>query len=503
MNDNQKPGRGRTVLWCILFVFFIPLSSLAATAVMIFIDFGSTSGTVIAGAAASYLLLTLLYFLFRKKLLPPLTPILGLITGLFVLTVTVLLVISKGNVEGTLVQGGMTFLTLLLPGFFLFMLMTPYDLLYLLPLLPFLAFLWSILFRKQFSAFRKAIPFLAALLVLAGISMGFYLNRPSKKYAGHGFKYMHGYSSTDFSDYMVYSDPSKLVALDEPASLRIENEAEMPKLDGAEACYPVYAAIAKAVYKDIDVIEKKALEAEGDKLWGNGKIVRFTNTVQGFRQLVYAEYDGSYNVDLLFSARPSKAQMEDAAEAGVPLEVTQIGREAFVFFVEPDNPVTSLTSDQIRRIYSGEITNWKDVGGKNQAIKAFQRPQNSGSQTIMQYFMVDVPLKEPDTYEVVGAMGGVVDEVAQYANEAGAFGYSFRYFVEDLMQENNVRVIAVDGIQPTIENIRNGSYPLTTGLCLITRKDDPNPNVQKMIDFILSEQGQEIIEKTGYAGVGE
>ena len=81
MNDNQKPSRGRTVLWCILFVFFVPLSSLAATVVMIFIDFGTTSATAIAGAIASYLLLTLLYFLFRKKLVPPLTPILGVITG--------------------------------------------------------------------------------------------------------------------------------------------------------------------------------------------------------------------------------------------------------------------------------------------------------------------------------------------------------------------------------------------------------------------------------------
>ena len=502
MNDNQKPSRGRTVLWCILFVFFVPLSSLAATVVMIFIDFGTTSATAIAGAIASYLLLTLLYFLFRKKLVPPLTPILGVITGFFLLVVTVLLVISKGNVEGRLVQEGMTFLSLMMPGFFLFMLVAPYDLLYLIPLLPFLAFLLSILFRKQFSAFKKAIPLLAVFVVLIGVSVGFYLNRPSAKYAGHGFKYMHGYSSTDFSDYMVYSDPSKLVTLDHPASLTIEDEKDMPKMDGAEACYPVYSAVAKAVYKDIAAIEKEALEREGKGLAANGKIVRFTNTVQGFNQLIYSD-SGKYYVDLFFGARPSKSQLQSAKEEGVDLLITPIGREAFVFFVEPDNPVTNLTSDQIRKIYSGEITNWKEVGGKNQKILPFQRPENSGSQTMMQYFMGDIPLKDPDTYEVVNAMGGVVEQVAQYNNERGAFGYSFRYFVEDLMQENNVRIISVDGVQPTIGNIRNGSYPLTTGLCLITRKDDPNPNVQKMIDFMLSPDGQEIIERTGYAGLSE
>ena len=181
--------------------------------------------------------------------------------------------------------------------------------------------------------------------------------------------------------------------------------------------------------------------------------------------------------------------------------MTPIGREGFVFFVEEDNPVDNLTSEQIRAIYHGDITNWKEVGGKNQAITAFQRPNNSGSQTMMEYFMGDVSLKEPLTYETVGAMEGVIRKVAEYANEAGAMGYTFRYFLEGLHQEKGVKILSVDGVAPTRENIENGSYPLTVGLCLVTRTNDPNPNVQKMIDFILSADGQEIIRRTGYAGV--
>ena len=80
-------------------------------------------------------------------------------------------------------------------------------------------------------------------------------------------------------------------------------------------------------------------------------------------------------------------------------------------------------------------------------------------------------------------------------------GYSFRYFLEGLNQEKGVKILSIDGVAPTVENIENGSYPLTVGLCLITRKDDPNPNVQKMIDYILSDDGQSIVRKTGYAGV--
>ena len=501
---ENKPRTFRTVLWCILFVFFVPLSSIITTLSLVFgISFDSDVLTTVLAIGSSFLLLALLYFLLRKKMVPPLTPVLGAITGVLAFAVTILLVVTKGNVEGRTALTGAGVLSILLPGYFLLQLMSPADLLYLVPGLFFFAFLLSILFRKQFSAFKKALPLLLVLLVCVGISLGFFLNRPAAKYAGHGFKYMHGYSSTDFSDYMVYSDPSKLVTLDHPASLTIEGKENMPVMDGAEACYPVYAAAAKAVYKDIDVIEKNALEREREALWRNGEIVCFTNTVQAFRQLITEDSPGKYPVDLFFGARPSKSQLEDAESAGVELEITPIGREAFVFFVEPDNPVTNLTSEQIRKIYSGEITNWKEVGGKNQKILAFQRPHNSGSQTMMEYFMGDTPLKDPETYEVANAMGGVVEQVAQYANERGAFGYSFRYFVEDLMQENNVRVIAVDGVQPTLENIKNGSYPLTTGLCLITRENDTNPNVQKMIDFMLSPDGQEIIERTGYAGLAQ
>ena len=70
--------------------------------------------------------------------------------------------------------------------------------------------------------------------------------------------------------------------------------------------------------------------------------------------------------------------------------------------------------------------------------------------------------------------------------------------MEDLHQENDVRVIAVDGVLPTRENIENGSYPLTVDLCVTTRADNKNPYVQKLVDFMLSEDGQELVKKSGY-----
>jgi phosphate transport system substrate-binding protein len=312
---------------------------------------------------------------------------------------------------------------------------------------------------------------------------------------------MHGYSSTDFTDYMVYAKDSKLVSPGHEPPFMIELEEDMPVLDGAEACYPLYAAFAKALYLDIDVIESNWLR-ETDEQYCNGKIVTFTNSVVGFNRLLMDDPDGSGGeIDMFFGARPSSSQMKEAEELDVQLDIVPIGREAFVFFVEEDNPVSDLTAEQVRAIYHGDITNWKELGGKDQEILAFQRPKNSGSQTMMEYFMGDVTLKEPKTFEKVDAMTGVIKEVAQYANEKGAMGYSFRYFLQELNQEKGVKMLSIDGVYPSLENIENGSYPLVTNVVLITRADETNPYVRKMTDFILSEEGQDIIRRTGYAGI--
>lgn len=415
---------------------------------------------------------------------------------------TVMMIIAKGGVEGV-VMGYFTWLLVpFAPITLMLMLMGENLVLYATAFILYAAAFLFLAFRSKLRLRRWYIP-LGIIILCMGTSAYLYMNRPAVKYAGHGFKYMHGFSSTDFTDYMVYSENSRLVTLDHQPELFIENEEDMPVLDGAEACYPLYAAFAKACYKDIDVIEKEWLKT-GENQYLNGKIVTFTNTLRAFDRLIYWGNDTEkYGnaVDMIFGARPSADQLEEAKYLGVEVDITPIGREAFVFFVEKDNPVDNLTSEQLRAIYHGDIANWKEVGGKNQAIRAFQRPKNSGSQTMMEYFMGDTTMKEPDTYEIVDAMTGVIEEVAQYANEAGAIGYSFRYFLEGLNQEKNVKILSVDGIYPTMENIESGAYPQTGYVCLITRKYETNPYVQKMKEFILSEDGQYIIRQTGYAGL--
>lgn len=446
----------------------------------------------------------LVFLIFRKKVAENAKSAVWVLTVILILLMAAFaafMMMGRGSIHGIVMANYSWLLAPFAPTLFVLLLMEQQELLYLVAFLTYFAVLFvAVLFTRDKKQFRKIVAVVLVLAITAGVSGFYYMTRPEKKYQGHGFKYMNGYSSTDFEDYTVYAKKSRLVTLDHTPELQIEDPADMPVLDGAEACYPVYAALAKAVYKDIDAIEAACNEETAKRF--NGQIVSFTNSVVGFERLLQddAEKFGP-RIDMFFGARPSEMQLFLAKESGVEIEVTPIGREAFIFFVEDKNPLEGLTTEQIKGIYHGDISNWKDVGGKDQEIIPFQRPANSGSQTMMEYFMGDLSLREPKTYERVSTMDGVIRQVAEYNNEAGAMGYTFRYFLEGLNQEKHVKILRVDGVEPTLENIKNGSYPLTTNLCLITRKNDPNPNVQKMKEFILSKDGQEIIEKTGYAGL--
>lgn len=279
-------------------------------------------------------------------------------------------------------------------------------------------------------------------------------------------------------EYLPFVEDTKIFKL-ENASLALSGE--LPIIDGATAAFPVYSAFVHAVYPDTTTLYDGVFE--------------YNNTVRGYRKLAERE------TDIFLGAYPSKEQREYASECGTEFEYTQIGSEAFVFFVHKDNPISSLTADQIRRIYSGEITNWSEVGGNDEKIVAFQRNEGSGSQSMMLRFMGDVPLMEPNMQTVVGFMGGIIEEVADYKNESSSIGFSFRYYVEGIICHPDIKMIAVDGVAPTVANIKNSSYPIIAPVYAVTYKGNTNQNVKLLLEWILSDEGQYIIEQTGYVGL--
>ena len=200
-----------------------------------------------------------------------------------------------------------------------------------------------------------------------------------------------------------YAD-NQLAKLDTPATLTLQ--PPYPKLDGSTALYPVYAAFAQAIYP------LKPGEYYSD-------YVSLSKTSEAYERLFAGQ------VDIIFVPAPSKAHQAKAKELGITLHLTPIGKEAFVFFVNAQNPVNDLSVAQIRQIYSGALTNWRDVGGRDQRIRAFQRPENSGSQTALQKIMGDTPLQAAPREDVAAGMGGIIDRVSDYYNFSDALGYSF------------------------------------------------------------------------------
>ena len=204
-----------------------------------------------------------------------------------------MMIISSGNVEGMLMSYFSYLVIPFAPLLLMYSLMARNIQLYLIVFLTYITmFVTSTVINKI--AVKKLLVVLMVIL-LGGCFDGYlYMNRPSVKYGGHGFKYMHGYSSTDFTDYTVYSDNSKLAVLTEESELIIENEEDMPILDGAEACYPLYAAFARAAYKDIDIIETGL--RPGEKLYEE-LLVKSETLHKTDNDLIFIEKDEPIGMD--------------------------------------------------------------------------------------------------------------------------------------------------------------------------------------------------------------
>lgn len=282
----------------------------------------------------------------------------------------------------------------------------------------------------------------------------------------------------DIQAYLPFDEDSKIVKTDSKTLKLTEN---LPRIDGAAALFPVYSAFVNAVYPNTTKL--------------HGGIFEYNNTPDGYRLLAEKE------TDIFIGVYPSDEQRAYAEENQTTFEYTPIGTEAFVFFVHKDNPITNLTTEQIKDIYSGKITNWKDVGGKNEKIAAFQRNEGSGSQSMLKRFMGDTPIADAPTEMVNDLMAGIIEQVADYKSKTNSIGFSFRYYVEGIIKNPDIKMISIDGAAPTSENIRNGSYPVLTPIYAVTYKENQNGNIDKLLEWILSDEGQYIINETGYVGI--
>jgi len=304
------------------------------------------------------------------------------------------------------------------------------------------------------------------------------------------FNVSHVPDSINKYNYQPFSENNKLVVLEEDSKLKLNYN--LPIIDGATALYPLYAAFVQAIYPKGEYYPNPKWDSVN--YINILPIVGCSRTSEAFDNLI----DGK--VDIIFCAAPSENQIEKARENSVTFNLIPIGKEAFVIFVNKRNPVSNLTTQQIKDIYSGRTTNWNELGGKNKNIKVYQREKNSGSQTMLESIMGDEVIMEPLKENVIGFMLDIITQVSEYRNYNNAIGYSFLFYTTKMVKDNNIKLLSINGITPSAETIKNGTYPYSEYFYAITTNTE-NENVNIFIEWILSEQGQYIVKKTGYVPI--
>nr|WP_321497204.1 PstS family phosphate ABC transporter substrate-binding protein [uncultured Methanolobus sp.] len=198
-------------------------------------------------------------------------------------------------------------------------------------------------------------------------------------------------------------------------------------------------------------------------------------------------------VEIAMASRSIKdSEIENAEANGINPVEHVIAWDGIAVVVNPENPITELTFDQLKAIYNGSISNWADVGGEDLTITVITRDSSSGTYG---YFQEEVLLDEEYRADalVQPATGAIVQEIGQNAGAIGYIGYAYL--------DETVTALALDGgegfVEATPENIMAGNYPLARPLHYYT-DGEPTGLAKEYIDYVMSTAGQEIVSDVGY-----
>ncbi len=205
--------------------------------------------------------------------------------------------------------------------------------------------------------------------------------------------------------------------------------------------------------------------------------------------------------DMILVARePSDDELKLAKQNGIEFEIHPVALDAFVFLLNNDNIVKNLSLQEIRDIYTGKITNWKQVGGADQKINAYQRNRNSGSQeTMIKLVMKELKMIEPIKMIGFRAMAGPYNALS---NDKNGTGFTFYYYNKEMSPYPKIKLCAIDNVLPTSESISSHEYPLVTEVFIVTLKGLAKESAPgRLRDWLLSPQGQKVVDESGYVPV--
>jgi|GEM_PF-2909870 len=247
------------------------------------------------------------------------------------------------------------------------------------------------------------------------------------------------------------------------------------RIDGSTAAIPLGSALLK-------------------DLTGTDRGMVFNTTSAAFDSLIKGDKD------LIFVTNPSPRDTHAAEEAGVSLEIIPIAKDALVFFTGADNPVSGLTRDQVKQIYTGQATNWLQVGGNDAGITPYQHPAESADQALFLKLAMgnEQPMGAPAQMRE-SSTTNIVDTVANYANGPDALGYSVFYYATEMYLTDTMKLLSIDGVLPTRETIADQTYPYVTYYYAVIRRDaPPTSDARRVVDWLLTDAGQQLVARASY-----
>ncbi|MGP1570467.1 MAG: substrate-binding domain-containing protein [Eubacteriales bacterium] len=231
---------------------------------------------------------------------------------------------------------------------------------------------------------------------------------------------------------------------------------------GSKVLHPYYT---EALGKFLE-LDKATLKEQSSVLTNEEA---FTNLINGDCQVI-------------FSHLPTEKENRMASMAGKTLNPVPILNGGFVFITNKENPVKNLTKTQLYNIYTGTITNWKDLGGDDAPIVAMQRSGKSAAQTTMYQEIVNeeeiqkvsAQLKPESTSDIINAV----------ESDKNAIGFSHYYYIDQSKHKSKINLLKVNGVSPTEKNIANAKYPLTIYTYAIVSVDENTMDLESVLEQV-------------------
>ncbi len=228
-------------------------------------------------------------------------------------------------------------------------------------------------------------------------------------------------------------------------------------------------------------------QSAAEKFMESNPGVSITVSGGGSGNGIKAIIDGT--TDIANSSRFIKdKEVKSAVENGTYPVPFAIAMDALIPVVHPSNPVKDLSIEQLRKVYTGEISNWKDLGGDDAKIAVVGRDTSSGTYEVWDEKVMNKERVTPKAL-VVASNGAMVQTVA---NNKLALGYIGVGYVNE-----TIKVLSVEGVAGSVKTVLDGEFPISRYLYMFT-KGWPQGDTLKFINFVLSDAGQEIVGKTGY-----